>query len=230
MSAEAPANDAAAITVHRAADRYRTAAEGITTRHSFSYGAHYDAANVGFGPLIAVNEESIDPGQGYEQHHHADVEIVTWVLEGALLHEDTTGHSETITPGTAQRLSAGTGVTHTERNASDTKPLRFLQMMLRSTNTGDPVYAQHEVGEGAGLLETAGIQLPKARLSVARCAPGRMIHVPASEYAYVHVCSGTVSAAEYMLGPGDALRMHRSGSYDLLAGDHAEALIWRMQG
>jgi len=122
----------AKIEVRRAADRFRTDQDGITTFHSFSYGRHYDPDNVGFGPVIAINEECIPPGGGYDLHFHSDVEIVTWVLDGALAHEDTTGAEGVIEPGALNWLDAGDGVRHAERNASDTEPLRFLQVMLRS--------------------------------------------------------------------------------------------------
>ena len=121
-----------AIQIRRAADRFRTDHNGITTFHSFSYGRHYDPENVSFGPVIAINEECVPPGGGYEMHFHADVEIVTWVLDGALAHEDTTGAEGVLEPGVLNWLDAGDGVRHAELNASDTEPLRFLQIMLRS--------------------------------------------------------------------------------------------------
>ena len=120
------------IEVRRAAARFRTDQDGITTFHSFSYGRHYDPDNVGFGPVIAINEERIPPGGGYDTHAHSGVDIVTWVLEGALAHEDSTGSSDVVEPGELRWLSAGDGVRHAERNASATEPLRFLQVMLRS--------------------------------------------------------------------------------------------------
>jgi redox-sensitive bicupin YhaK (pirin superfamily) len=122
----------AAIEVRRATDRFRTDHDGITTFHSFSYGRHYDPENVGFGPVIAINEECVPPGGGYEMHFHSDVEIVTWVVEGALAHEDTTGAEGVLEPGALNWLDAGAGVRHAEQNASETEPLRFLQVMLRS--------------------------------------------------------------------------------------------------
>ena len=216
--------------VQRADDRFLTIAEGTSTRHSFSYGAHYDAANIGFGQLIAINEETVEPGQGYEFHHHADVEIVTWVIEGSLLHEDTAGNRGVITPGHAQRLSAGDGVQHSERNASDTEVLRFLQMMLRSDNVGEPSYEQRDVGPGTGmLLPTVSVVQRKARLLLARCGRGDMVHVPASELAFVHVTAGAASVAEHLLNAGDSLRLSDAGAYDLFAQDRAEVLIWQMQ-
>jgi redox-sensitive bicupin YhaK (pirin superfamily) len=130
----------------RGADgRFLTSGVGVSTRHSFSYGAHYDPDNIGFGPLVAINTETLEPGGGYDSHRHADVEIVTWLLGGALEHEDSTGQRGTITPGIAQRLSAGTGVEHTERNASDTEELVFVQMMLVSDHEGEPSYLQVDV-------------------------------------------------------------------------------------
>jgi len=220
--------------VQRADDRFLTRGDGISTRHSFSYAAHYDAANIGFGQLIAINEETVEPGQGYERHHHADVEIVTWVLEGELLHEDTAGHRGVIPPGLVQRLSAGDGVQHSERNASKTERLRFIQMMLRSDNKGEPSYEQREVPAGTGqLFPTVTVLQAKATLLLARCGPGEMVHVPASALSYVHVTAGTVSAAEHVLTSGDALRLTDAGAYDLSAAasgeEPAEVLIWQMQ-
>jgi len=122
----------AEIEIRRADERFRTDHDGITTFHSFSYGRHYDPDNIGFGPVIAINEELVPPGGGYDLHFHSDVEIVTWVVEGALAHEDTTGAEGIIEPGALNWLDAGDGVRHAERNASDAEPLRFLQVMLRS--------------------------------------------------------------------------------------------------
>jgi len=121
-----------AAEIRRADDRFRTDHDGITTFHSFSYGRHYDPDNVAFGPVIAVNEECVPPGGGYDMHFHSDGEIVTWVLEGALAHEDTTGAEGVLEPGALSWLDAVDGVRHAERNASETDPLRFLQIMLRA--------------------------------------------------------------------------------------------------
>lgn len=221
--------------VQRSADRFLTEGDGMSTRHSFSYGSHYDPDNIGFGFLMAVNEETIAPGRGYDLHQHADVEIVTWVLEGELAHEDTAGNGGIVTPGFAQRLSAGSGVQHSERNASTTQPLRFLQMMLRSDNGGTPAYEQRPIAPGTGrLLSTVPILNRKARLLFTRCGNGEMIHIPKSDFAYLHVLRGNVSAAEYLLHAGDALRLTDAGAYDVCTtaesgAEPAEVLIWQMQ-
>lgn len=220
------------ITVHRAEDRFLTLGDGSSTRHSFSYGAHYDPNNVGFGSLLAINDETIDPGRGYDLHHHAYVEIVTWVLEGELRHEDATGNRGVIAPGLVQRLSAGDGVQHSERNASESEPLHFIQMMLRSDNEGEPAYAQRTVDPGR-LVPTIPVNRERAMLLLVRCGPGEMAHIPAAPLSYLHVTRGRVSAAEYLLRPGDSLRLTSAGAYDVCAagigGQTTEVLIWQMQ-
>ena len=208
--------------VRRGDDRFLTTGEGTSTRHSFSYGKHYDPDNIGFGQLIAINEESVEPGQGYDLHHHADVEVVTWVLEGELLHEDTAGHRGVILPGIAQRLSAGDGVQHSERNASQEESLRFLQMMLRSDNSGEPAYELNDAGP-------VSVLNAKAKLLILRPGTGEMVHIPAAPLSYVHVTAGQVSAAEHLLSSGDAIRLTDEGAYDVFAQEPAEVLIWQMQ-
>lgn len=213
--------------IRRADERYRTEGDGVVTRHSFSYGAHYDPDNIGFGPLIAINTESVDPGKGYDQHHHADVEIVTWVLEGALQHGDSMGHRGVIRPGTAQRLSAGTGVQHTEQNASQDEPLVFVQMMLRSSYDAEPEYVDAEV-EPNGLTPVIGVHA-SAELFLVRLAPGESVTVPASPRSLVHVTTGAIVLEDTTLASGDEARLTDEPAYDLSAAeDGGEALIWQL--
>jgi len=214
--------------VQRSGDRFVTETDDIRTLHSFSYGAHYDPDNVAFGPIIAINEESVRPGAGYDPHHHADVEIVTWVLDGALDHEDTTGHRGTIRPGTAQRLSAGTGVQHAERNASGTEPLRFVQMMLASQHWDEPEYASADVTPEPGVLTpTVAVHAP-AELFVLHLVAGQRVTVPEAARSLVHVTHGEVEVAGGALGPGDQARCTGGGAYDLSASGPADALIWQV--
>lgn len=120
--------------------RYRGGAGGVETLHAFSFGGHYDPANVGFGLLSACNEEALDVGAGFAEHPHRDTEIVTWVLDGELEHRDAEGHSALLAAGGLQVLSAAGGVRHSERNAGR-GPLRFLQMWLHpDTYGGTPRY------------------------------------------------------------------------------------------
>ena len=217
------------MEVQRSADRYVTKTDDVTTLHSFSYGAHYDPDNIAFGPIIAINEESVQPGAGYDAHHHADVEIVTWVLDGALAHEDTTGHRGTIEPGIAQRLSAGTGVQHAERNASRTEPLRFIQMMLASEHVDEPNYGSVEVDLQPGVLTpTVPVHAP-AELFVVRLDAGQTVSVPAAPRSLVHVTRGTIQVAGESLEAGDQARATGGSAYDLSASGPADALIWQLQ-
>ena len=98
------------LQLRRADDRFRSTAAGIETAHVFSFGAHYDPEHVGHGPLVVLNEESLLAGRGFDDHPHADAEILTWVAEGSLVHADSTGHRGVVVPGLAQRLSAGSGI------------------------------------------------------------------------------------------------------------------------
>jgi len=216
--------------IRRADDRFRSDGDGISTWHSFSYGAHYDPDNVGFGPLIAINTERIDAGRGYELHHHADVEIVTWVLQGALQHQDGTGHRGIIRPGTAQRLSAGTGVQHSEQNASVDEPLVFVQMMLSSRHDAEPEYAQVEVDPQPGELTPTVPVHAGAELFVVRLTADQSVTVPAAPRSLVHVTTGSVQLGGTTLTSGDEARQTDAGAYDLsAAGDGGEVLVWQLQ-
>ncbi|AWB91123.1 pirin family protein [Aeromicrobium chenweiae] len=217
------------LQVSRAADRFHTTGDGVETWHSFSYGAHYDPDRIAFGPVMAINTEHVAPGRGYDLHDHADVEIVTWVLHGVLRHEDSTGQAGEVRPGTAQRLSAGTGVQHAERNASDVEPLVFVQMMLRSDHDGPPAYAQVDVDPVPGeLTPTVGVQAPAELLAV-RLEAGQGVSVPGAPRSLVLVTGGTIRCGDVELAAGDEARLTAVGEYDLRASSAATALIWQLQ-
>ena len=129
-----------------ARQRFRTEPTGRAPRHSFSFGAHYDPGNVGFGRLLVSNDDVVRPGPGYDRHPHADAEIVTWVLSGSLVHEDSAGHRAVVHPGLAQRMSAGrasctpSATTPTGRRLGTSRPVpvHFVQMWLRPDQPGGP--------------------------------------------------------------------------------------------
>jgi redox-sensitive bicupin YhaK (pirin superfamily) len=210
-------NDAAcedarvSIDVRRGADRFVTRAGGITTFHSFSYGAHYDPENVGFGPLAAVNDEHLGPGTGYDEHRHAATDIVTWVLEGRLAHTDSLGNTGTLEAGTLAVAEPGSGVLHSER-ATPTAPVRFLQMMLRPEAVdGTPSYALGSVPEGPGLHEAVGsgtlpVGVPGARFLAGTLAAGEH-PLPDAPLLHVFVVAGSLRLGETGLGPGDTARI-----------------------
>ena len=129
------------IDVRRAAERFATQTDRVTSRHSFSFGPHYDPGNVGHAVLVAHNDDVVAPGRGYDTHPHRDTEIVTWVLEGSLVHEDSHGHSGVAHPGTVQRLSAGRGIRHSETNPDPEVPVHFVQMWVLPDEPGlEPGY------------------------------------------------------------------------------------------
>jgi redox-sensitive bicupin YhaK (pirin superfamily) len=215
------------MDVRRAGERYRGGdpAAGIESLHAFSFGPHFDPDNLRFGAVIACNEERLAPGAGFDEHPHSHTEIVTWVVEGELTHRDSTGHTSVIRPGDVQRLSAGAGVRHVERNDGDT-PLVFVQMWLSPlTPGGDPVY---EVVHGIADSTPYAVPEAGAMLHVRRLGPGERTAVPDAAYAYMHVVRGEVRLNGEELGPGDAARVTGAKGLELVAATRAELLIWEM--
>lgn len=217
------------IDVRRGSDRYEGGdpAAGITTRHAFSFGSHYDPDNLRFGPVLACNEEILAPGAGFDEHPHSHTEIVTWVAEGELTHHDSTGHKGLVRPGDVQRLSAGSGARHVERNDGPSR-LRFVQMWLAPlASGGEPSY---EVVEG--LAEGAPYEVPGAGavLHVRRPGAGQRVPVPAAARVYLHVVRGDLRLDGHELGPGDSARITAEEGLVITAGSPGELLIWELPG
>jgi quercetin 2,3-dioxygenase len=181
------------ITVHRAADRFRTDQPGITTWHSFSSGPHYDPRNLAFGPVVACDEHLVDPAGGFDEHPHARVELVSWVLDGSLEHEDASGRTRVVVPGKAQYQLAGTGIRHAERNASSSAPLHFVQFWLL-TDEDVPDYD----------LATPPLNLAAGRFSVLRSCDEEAL--PAAGAVHLFVGTGSYDVSGHDLRPGDSVR------------------------
>src|ERR1041384_6481848 len=155
------------IDIRRSAERFQTKMRWLDSRHSFSFGHHYDPQNTHFGLLLVSNDDVVKAGTGFDTHPHRDMEIVTWVLSGSLVHQDSTGRSGVIHPGLAQRMSAGTGILHSEKNDSwrleggdaHADPVHFVQMWVVPDGAGKaPGYEQLEIdGEllAGGLVPVA---------------------------------------------------------------------------
>ncbi|MDX2297889.1 MULTISPECIES: pirin family protein [Streptomyces] len=215
------------IRIQRAGDRYPGGdpEAGVETRHALSFGPYYDPDNLRFGPLLAVNEERLAPGAGFDEHPHSHTEIVTWVVEGELTHRDTAGHETRVRPGDLQHLSAAAGVRHVERNAGDT-PLTFVQMWLAPRETGgEPAYTLVPA-----LPDTYALLAADATLHVHRPSPGDEVPLPDADTLYVHVVRGAVRLAGETLTAGDAARITAERPPAVEAAEAAELLVWAFRG
>ncbi|GAA3235828.1 pirin family protein [Streptomyces sp. XM83C] len=215
------------VDVQRAGDRYPGGEPdaGIVSRHAFSFGPHYDPANLRFGALVACNEERLAPGAGFDEHPHSHTEIVTWVVEGELTHRDSLGRESLVRAGDVQRLSSASGVRHVERNDGD-RPLTFVQMWLAPLEPGGDPF--HEVVRG--LADGTPYPVPEAGavLHVSRPGAGERTAVPDAPYVYAHVVRGRVRLAGEELDAGDAVRITDAEGLELLAREPAEVLLWEM--
>jgi quercetin 2,3-dioxygenase len=232
------------IEVRRAADRFTTRTEWLTSRHSFSFGPHYDPGNVGLAELVAHNDDIVAVGAGYDTHPHADTEIVTWVLEGSLVHRDSLGGEHTLGPGAVQLLSAGSGVLHSERNDAPgaERATRFVQMWVRPDEPGlPPSYAQRDVPAERGLVPlvsgASGREAPVrlhaagAVLYVARLDPGDSLDLPDAPRLHVFVVRGSAELeGAGRLHEGDAVRVAGEGGLGMRAAEPVEALVWVLGG
>jgi redox-sensitive bicupin YhaK (pirin superfamily) len=225
--------------LRRSAERGHARHGWLESYHSFSFADYYDPRHMGYGALRVINEDRVQPGTGFGTHGHRDMEIITYVLEGALAHKDSMGNASTIVPGEVQRMSAGTGVRHSEYNADPSGVTHFLQIWIEPAVSGvAPGYEQMrfapeekrgrlrlivspEGREGsvkmhqdallyAGLFDGA----ERAELAI---APGRL--------GYVHIARGELTVNGERLQAGDALKT-ASGRITLIEGQHAEVLVF----
>jgi redox-sensitive bicupin YhaK (pirin superfamily) len=241
------------VDIRRAADRFTTRISWLDSKHSFSFGHHWDPANTHHGLLLVSNDDVVSPGSGFETHPHRDMEIVTWVLRGSLVHQDSEGNRGVIYPGLAQRMSAGTGILHSEKNDSwhvdgsplHDQPVRFIQMWVPPDTAGiRPGYEQQELDDAAlaGRLapvasgmakhaDDAAIRIANrhASLYASRLAPGATVTVPDAPFVHVFVARGAVDLeGAGRLEEGDAVRLTATGGQALTAVDDAEVLVWEM--
>ena len=229
------------LDIKRADDRFHTRIPWLDSHHSFSFGHHHDPDNVGHGLLLVNNDDVVRAGTGFDTHPHRDMEIVTWVLDGELEHKDSEGNRGLLYPGLAQRMSAGTGIWHSEMNPSGEKDVHFVQMwVLPDTPRVDPGYEQMdingELGKG-GLVPIASGRGHEAAISIrqrgavlwgGRLSSGETVDVPDDRHVHLFVARGTAELeGAGALSTGDAVRLTGAGSPQLTAGpEGAEVLIW----
>ena len=223
------------MALYAGSDRSSEAVRGRLTRHSFSFGPHFDPTNLGFGPLVCHNDDEVAPGAGYPDHPHSELEIVTWVLEGALVHTDSArpGAPHVVEAGRAQVLSAGTGVRHSEVADPQSGRCRFVQAWLTPSAPGaTPSYVVGEAPPPAsGLVEVAGgsglpIGTTGARLLIARLAPGGSVVLPDDPRQHVFAATGAASLAGLDLGAGDAVRLSDEPGHVVTAVEETDLLVW----
>jgi redox-sensitive bicupin YhaK (pirin superfamily) len=245
------------IELRRGVDRLESRGDRIVSRHSFAFGPHYEPTNTRFGSLVAHNDDVLAPGAGFPEHPHRDLEIVTWVVWGALQHADSAGGSAILRPGMVGRLSTGAGVRHTETNASSGET-RYVQMWILPDADGPPSYETADVSaalasgafvavaSGRGLEAASSTALayesrPQAPISlrrsdatvyVARPSAGSEASIPTSALLHVFVARGAVTMAvdgeQVQLLADDAVRITGAVDVRVEAMADAELLAWAM--
>ena len=228
------------LTLRPAAERGHANHGWLDSWHSFSFAEYRDAAHIHWGPLRVINEDRVQPGRGFGKHGHGDMEIISYVLDGALGHSDSMGNQSTIVPGEVQRMSAGTGITHSEFNHSQSAVTHFLQIWIIPSKPGvRPSYEQKTFPE----------QEKRGRLRVVVSPDGRDgsvgIHqdatmfsglfdgeeraelpIAAGRLGYVHVARGEVTVNERKLAAGDALLLQDEPLVTIAHGKRAEVLVF----
>jgi redox-sensitive bicupin YhaK (pirin superfamily) len=228
------------ISVRPSAERGHFDHGWLDTYHTFSFASYHDPAHMGFRSLRVINEDRVQPAEGFGTHAHRDMEILTWVLEGALEHKDSMGNGSIIRPGDIQRMSAGTGVTHSEFNPSRDEPVHLLQIWLLPRQRGlTPGYEEKRFPPET---RRGGLRLIAARdgregavtihqdadLWTALLEPGESVrHVLGpGRHAWLHVASGAVTAHGVSLGAGDGAAVSGEKDVEVKAADRAEILLF----
>jgi quercetin 2,3-dioxygenase len=228
------------MQIRRASERGRVDHGWLDTAHTFSFAGYYDPQFMGFRVLRVINEDRVAPGRGFGRHPHQDMEILTYVLEGELAHQDSLGNGSVIRPGEVQRMSAGTGVTHSEVNPSRTRPVHLLQMWIVPDRTGhSPSYEQKAfpAPERRGRLRL--LASPDGRdgsvtihqdatLSSALLAPGeRVEHAFAGDrFGWLQIIRGAVEALGHTLAAGDGAALRGPGALPIVATADSEVLLF----
>jgi redox-sensitive bicupin YhaK (pirin superfamily) len=228
------------LTIRNAGDRGHFDFGWLDTRHTFSFGDYHDPRHMGFRALRVINEDVVRGGRGFGTHPHRDMEIVTYVLSGALAHQDSMGNGSVIRPNDVQRMSAGTGVTHSEQNASATEPVHLLQIWLLPAATGSaPSYEQRAFprDDKRGRLRLVGA--PDGRdgavtihqdvaLYASVLDPGAHVRhaLAPGRHAWVQVVRGSVSVNGRTLAAGDGAALSDEPAIDLGAVDESELLLF----
>ena len=231
------------MTIRKSQERGLADHGWLRSFHTFSFANYYDPKHMGYGNLRVINEDRIAPGTGFGAHPHRDMEIISYVLDGELSHQDSMGNKQTIKPGEVQRMTAGSGVVHSEENHADGKQTHFLQIWVLPKGQGiEPGYAQKAFSdeEKRGKLRLVGSP-DGAEGSVQLNADARLfaglfdgsesasMALPAQRKTYVHVVRGSVSVNGKALAAGDAAMLDGESQLTLDHGDQAEVLVFDLE-
>ena len=228
------------IRIRRSADRGYADYGWLQTHHTFSFGHYDDPQYRGFRSLRVMNEDRVQPGQGFGMHGHRDVEIVTYVLEGALEHKDSLGNGSVLRPGELQRMTAGTGIRHSEFNPSQSEPVHLYQIWILPDRAGrEPEYEQRPI---TAPPDDSGVRLiasPNGRngsltihqdagLFLANLNEGaRLQHpVPPGHHCWLQILSGTAALVEQTLSAGDGAAISEESEVSLAATSETEIMLF----
>ena len=228
------------IKVRPAGERGKTRTGWLDSRHTFSFGDYYDRQHMSFRDLRVINEDRVNPGAGFPTHSHRDMEIITWVLKGALAHKDSTGTSSVIRVGDVQRMSAGTGISHSEYNPSQTEPVHFLQIWIVPDETGlKPGYEQQAFPFDQNLGKLTLVASKEGRddsvtvhqdvdLWAGRFAAGEQatFHLKANRHGFIQAARGAVTLNGVMLSAGDGAAVSDAEILEIRAAEPAELLLF----
>ena len=231
------------IRIRRSGERGRAEHGWLSSRHTFSFADHYDPEQMGFRDLRVINEDRVQPGKGFGTHAHRDMEILTWVLAGALEHRDSLGNGSTIRPGDAQRMSAGTGVTHSEYNPSPGEPVHFLQIWILPAQPGiPPSYEQKHFPEAERRNALRLLASPDARDGSVRIHQDAAVHAALLDpgnsvrhglgpgrHAWVQVARGAVDVAGSALHAGDGAALGDETAVELTAREPSEVVLFDLR-
>jgi hypothetical protein len=231
------------ITVRRAAERGKTRTSWLDSNHTFSFNRYFDPRYTGFGDLLVINEDFVQPGQGFGTHSHENMEILSYVVDGALEHRDSTGGSGVIRPNELQRMTAGTGVSHSESNASKTMPVHFLQIWILPEKQGlKPGYEQRSFppDERRGRLRLIGssdgangsvVIHQDVRVSDALFSAGEKVayRLDRDRHAWVQVIKGSVQVNRTTLQQSDGAAISDETLLDVEAKAESEILLFDLR-
>ncbi|MBQ5940607.1 pirin family protein [Massilia sp. AB1] len=228
------------LNVRKSNERGAASFGWLKSRHTFSFGHYYDPKHMGFGPLRVINEDNVAPGRGFDSHGHRDMEIISYVLDGALEHKDSMGNGSVLRYGDVQRMSAGSGVVHSEYNHSKTEGVHFLQIWIEPNTAGEaPGYEEKHfdaasktgrlrlIASNDGREGSVSMRQDASIYAAILNGDDALTHqLAAGRQAYVHVIRGSITVNGVALNGGDALKVTEESQVSLEKADAAEVLVF----